>query len=285
MSLDTHPVIFGAGTAWYKSPDDDGTTIHQPTVDAIKAAIDVGYRTLDGAQAYGTERELGIAMVESGIPRASFRLSTKAKSTSNVEKALEESIVNLQTDFVDLYLIHSPFPASTDVELQDAWREMERCKQRGLARDIGVSNFSIKNMSTILEVATIKPSVNQIEMHPRLYQPELYDFLRRENIAIQGFSSLAPLRAESGNETRVLTTQLAAKYNVDEMAILMRWVIDQGAAVVTTSSKRERMATTFSQVRSFKLTDEEVAQLTATGKGRWFRGFFADEFKVAEANS
>lgn len=182
----------------------------------------------------------------------------------------------------DRYLIHSPFPASSPKELQDAWRSMERCLERGLARKIGVSNFSIRNMETILEIASVKPAVNQIEMHPYLLQPDLYAFLQEKGIPLQGFASLTPLKTEAAEKTPTICKRIASQYGVSEQAVLLRWVLDQGASVITTSSKRERLAGVLEQVPSFCLTAEEIDEITQSGAGKKVRGFFAEEFDADE---
>lgn len=162
---------------------------------------------------------------------------------------------------------------------------MERCQKRGLAKLVGVSNHSIKNLRIILEKATVKPVVNQIEIHPYLYQPELYAFTKDQGIALQGYSSLTPLKGETTDKTRVLCKKLAEKYGVSEQAILSRWSVQQGAAVVTTSSKKERMGLMLKEVPSFRLTEEEVGEIAKSGKGKWIRGFYAEEFYDEEGIS
>lgn len=183
------------------------------------------------------------------------------------------------------YLIHSPFPASTASELQAAWSAMERCQNRGLAKSIGVSNHSIKNLKIVLEKATIKPVVNQIEIHPYLYQPELYAFIKEQGIALQGYSSLTPLKGEPTDKTRVLCKKLAERYGVSEQAILSRWVVEMDAAVITTSSKKERMALMLEELPSFSLTRDEVEEITKSGTGKWVRGFYAKDFNAEEGRS
>lgn len=177
------------------------------------------------------------------------------------------------------YMIHDPFSAETPAQLQEAWRGMEQCVQRGLARDIGLSNCTIKHLSTVLEVATIKPSINQIEMHPYLQQPDLVAYLREEGIQIEGFASLTPLKEETPDAAGELCAQLARKYGVSKSAILLRWVIDQGAVVVTTSGQRARLDGYLKEVPSFSLASEEVQQISLSTTKR-HRGFFADEFKA-----
>lgn len=162
---------------------------------------------------------------------------------------------------------------------------MERCQKRGLAKRIGVSNHSVQNLKVVLEKATIKPAVNQIEIHPYVYQSELYAFVKEQGIALQGFSSLTPLRGQPTDKTRVLCKKLAAKYGVSEQAILSRWVVEMDAAVVTTSSKKEKMALMLKEVPSFQLTGNEVEEITKSGAGKWVRRFYAKDFYAVEGKS
>lgn len=183
------------------------------------------------------------------------------------------------------YLIHSPFPASSPAELQTAWAGMERCLERGLTKLIGLSNHSIANLKVVLDTAKVKPAVNQIEIHPYLQQPDLYTFMKKHGIALQGYSSLTPIKSEPTDKTRVVCRELAEKYGVSEQAVLSRWVVEKGAAVVTTSSKKERMALMLKEVVSFRLTEEECQKIADSGKGKWVRGFFAKDFDKEEGRS
>lgn len=162
---------------------------------------------------------------------------------------------------------------------------MEHCVERGLSKRIGVSNFSIQNLQTILEVAKIKPAVDQVEMHPYLYQRELYKYLEANGIGLQGFSSLTPLRHSSPNKCQDVCKRLAMKYQVSEQAILLRWSVEQGAGVVTTSSSMARLATILKEVPSFSLVTEEVSEITESGQGEWVRGFFTKEFEAEEGRT
>ena len=177
------------------------------------------------------------------------------------------------------YLLHSPFPAKSRAELVAAWREMEACQQEGLAESIGVSNFSIDYLKMILEDANVKPAVNQIEMHPYLNQADLYAFLKAQGIAFVGFASLSPMRLEPTGRTMGVCKQLGEDKGVSASSVLFRWVLEQGAsAVVTTSSSRERLATALKEVDSFRLNKEEVEQISHSALGKYVRSFFADDF-------
>jgi diketogulonate reductase-like aldo/keto reductase len=159
---------------------------------------------------------------------------------------------------------------------------MERCVKRGLARHIGVSNFAISHLESILEIATIRPALDQIEMHPYLQQPNLLAYLRQNNIQVQGFASLTPLTKASPGPVDDICKRLTAKYGVSESAILFRWAIDQGVPVVTTSGNRKRLQGYVDELAAFHLRTEEVEELSRAGKTKRVRGFFADEFRAFE---
>ncbi|KEZ46545.1 hypothetical protein SAPIO_CDS0339 [Scedosporium apiospermum] len=234
-----HLMAYGVGTLWFKDSEGD---IDDRTVEAIQAAIGAGFRHFDGAQMYNTEAEVGLAIERSGVPRSEITLTTKVVHLDDVEARLEDSLVRLRTDYVDNYLIHSPFSANSSTSaLQNAWLGMERCVQRGLARHIGLANFAIQHLEPILEIATIRPALNQIEMHPYLQQPDLLAYLSRNDIRAQGFASLTPLTKASPGPVDDVCKHLSEKYGVSQSAILLRWVIDQGASVVTTSGNKNRL--------------------------------------------
>ncbi|KFA71058.1 hypothetical protein S40288_05510 [Stachybotrys chartarum IBT 40288] len=267
---------YGCGTVWMTESDDD---INRDTVDAIKQAIELGYRHLDGAQYYRTEAELGLAVEESGISRSDFFITTKAVSPIDVEGALRLSLKRLRTEYVDLYLIHEPFSSGGRKEiLQEAWKGMESCLRQGLARSIGVSNFLIPHIEAILETATIKPAVNQIELHPYLQRTELREFLKTQAIQVEAFAPLTPLTKASPGPIDKICRILADKYSVTSSAILLRWLIDQGVVVLTTSSQKTRLVQYLEHIPSFHLSGDEIAEISEAGQGKTHREFFVDGY-------
>ncbi|CAH0028712.1 unnamed protein product [Clonostachys rhizophaga] len=289
-------LAYGTGTVWMKSAEDD---VDRATVDAIKEAIDLGYRHLDGAQCispvspsslcrkptnaveqdYETEPELGLAIEESKVPRAEFFVTMKAVSPIDVEGALVTSLKKLRMEYVDLYLIHEPFSSGGSEEvLQEAWRGMERCREKGLARSIGVSNFLIPHLESILKVATVKPAVNQIECHPYLQRSELREFMKRQGIIAEAFAPLTPITKASPGPIDAVCGDLARKYSVSNSTILLRWVIDQGIVVITTSGQRKRLLEYLEQLSRFKLSNEEILRISQLGRAKHYRAFFVDGF-------
>lgn len=178
---------YGVGTAWGKKEE---AKTDQAIVDAVKMAMGLGYYHLDGAESYKNEKELGQGIKESGVDRSKLFVTTKAMdpSAGGVESALKESLKKLQLDYVDLYLIHSPFWAKSEQDLQSAWADMEGLQKAGLAKTIGVSNYRPQDLEAILKTATIKPAVNQIEFHPYLQRTELLEFHKKHGIATTAYS-------------------------------------------------------------------------------------------------
>ncbi|KAG5933324.1 hypothetical protein E4U53_001027 [Claviceps sorghi] len=271
------PVLaYGLGTANYKS--DSG--FDQGIVDATKQAVDVGFRHLDGAEVYGNEEELGAAIKASGIPRDQLFVTTKLHPSQKrpTEQAFEHSLKKLGLDYVDLYLIHAPYAAKSEEDLQQTWADMEAIKASGRAKSIGVSNFLQEHVETILKTAKIPPAINQIEFHPYLQHGDLVEFHKKHNIAVACYGPLIPITKAKGGPIDPIWTELAKKYGVSESEIGLRWVIDQGLVAVTTSSKRDRLEGFLSKLPSFALTKEEVTRITEAGKQKHFRAFWNDKF-------
>ncbi|KAH7014083.1 ketoreductase [Microdochium trichocladiopsis] len=269
------PVLaYGTGTTWIKQ---DGDSLDRKTIDGIKEAIELGYRHLDGAQYYGTEAELGQAIRESGVPRSDFFITTKAVSHVDVEGSLRESCRKLQTDHVDLYLIHEPFSATDEQDLQQTWADMEICLDKGLARHIGVSNFLPTHLDSLVKTARVKPAVNQIELHPYLQRQKVIQYCRENGIVLQGFAPLTPFKVRAGPVDEICS-KLAERHGVSESSILLRWVVDQGIIVITTSGQKTRLQQYLRELPNFVLSQEEVQEIAAAGKAKSVRQFFADGF-------
>ncbi|KAL5046957.1 NADP-dependent oxidoreductase domain-containing protein [Aspergillus fruticulosus] len=161
------------------------TTVNPELVESIKTAIRLGYHHLDGAEVYGTEQNLGVAIKECGVPREQLF-------------AIEDSLEKLQLSYVDLYLIHQPFFAKSPTELQAAWAAMEKVKGAGKARAIGVPNFLESHLETISQPAKIPPAINQIEYHPYLQNSFLVPY-QKKRIATASYGPLTPAtRAKGG---------------------------------------------------------------------------------------
>ncbi|KAF8903670.1 ketoreductase [Gymnopilus junonius] len=259
---------FGSGSALRNTVSSD--VVDCTKVDLIKYAIKAGYRHLDTAEMYETENEVGVAIKETiqegVVKREDLFITTKvSKNMLQLKAAIDVSLKKLGLDYVDLYLIHSPYWTETPSGFQKAWADMESIKESGKARSIGVSNYEEFHILATLETARIPPAVNQIEYHPYLQHGDLILLSRqRGNVATAAFGALAPITRNIPGPLDKTLQALAEKYGVSTGLICLRWCIDQNIAVITTSYKQERI-TEYARVFEFKLTEEEVNEIGEKG--------------------
>jgi diketogulonate reductase-like aldo/keto reductase len=201
----------------------------------------------------------------------------QAFTTSNIQAAFDRTLQNLGADYVDLYLLHHPYFAKSEEQLQTAWGELEGIFDSGKAGAIGVSNFTKQHIETILKTARIKPACNQIELNPYLQRVDLQRFQREQGISTFAFSPLSPIvRANPGPLDDVLET-IAHKHGVSTAVVLIRWALQQGIAVVTTSTQKERMKDHLLALSAL-LSEDEVALISEVGSAKHFRGRWNDIF-------
>lgn len=225
---------------------------------AVKKALDVGYRHIDTAQIYGNESFVGQAVKESEISREDIFLTTKLwndnQSVDSVIPSLRQSLDNLQTNYVDLFLVH--FPVSQ--MRQPAWRKMEELYALGAVKSIGVSNYTVKHLKELMSESDIKPVANQVELHVFLQQPELVEYCQENNIVLEAYSPLA-----HGNKLdNELLVSLASKYSKSSAQIMLRWCIQQGFVILPKSVTPERIEENF-EIFDFELDKKEIVQLRA----------------------
>jgi len=248
-----------------------GTLIPDPvaTRAATKAALEAGFRLLDTAERYRTEKEVGEAMREvftaGKIKREDVFVITKLWNTNHrperVKPACEASLKKLQVDFVDLYLIHTPFafqpgdePDPRDakgaviydkgVTLLDTWRALERLVDEGKCKAIGLSDVNLEQVKGIVEAARIKPAVVHVESHPYLPEWDLLNYCKKNGIVLQAFAALG-----HSSEPRVLDdpviTAIAKRVNQTPAQVLLAWGIQRGTALLTTSKTPSRIQENF----------------------------------------
>jgi len=243
----------------------------------------MGYYHLDGAEVYNTELELGKAIKESGVDRSKLFVTTKCFSvTSNIQEHFDESLKKLGLSYVDLYLLHAPFDAKGDKKiLQDAWAVMEQIAASGKAKSIGVSNYLREDLDATLETAKVRPAINQIEFHPYLQHGDLAAYHRNKDIKLAAYAPQVPITKVSDGPLTPVLEQLAKKYAVNPGEILLRWVLDQGIVVITTSSKEQRMSDML-RALTFTLTPKEIEQIRETGNSHHFRAFWGHIFDKSD---
>ena len=271
------PVLgYGTGTAWYKK--DASGPLDNTLVEATRKAIETGYMHLDGAEVYNTEPELGQAIKDSKMARDKLFVTTKVlPNIADVSAALDASLKKLGLDYIDLYLIHAPFFAKSDADLQAKWAEMENVLASGKAKAIGVSNYMKPHIEATLQTARVRPAMNQIEYHPYLQHGELVQYLREQNIRAAAYGPLVPVVKRAGGPLDPKLQELAHKYDVNPGEILLRWAIEMGVVPITTTSKEQRMIDML-RVFTFKLSPEEVDEITDIGNSHHARGFWTDKF-------
>jgi 2,5-diketo-D-gluconate reductase A len=237
----------------------------QATVDAVRTALDAGYRHIDTAQMYRNEEGVGQAIAESGLSRDEIFVTTKLNNTRHgreeSQKALEESLTTLGLDHVDLFLIHWPLPQRDDYV--DTWRGLEDAKAAGRTRSIGVSNFQIPHLDRLAAETGTVPSVNQIEVHPTFAQPELRAYLRDNAIATEAWS---PIGQGGDLLTAQEVTSLADKYGKSPAQVVLRWHVQLGSIVFPKSVTPSRIAENI-DVFDFELADDDMATLSGLDKG------------------
>lgn len=232
-------------------------------VDAVRWALQLGYRHIDTAQAYGNEESVGRGLRESGVPRHEVFLTTKFYPRRKDPVAqIERSLQRLRVDQVDLYIIHWPQGGATW-----AWSGMERARELGFTRSIGVSNFSRSELEEVIGVATSRPVVNQVQFSPFEYRRALFDAANRLDIAIEAYSPLGTGR-HLGNTT---VGNIAAEVARTPAQVLLRWGLQRGTVVIPKSTHRDRIAEN-AAVFDFTLSVEQMARLDALDRSGGTKG-------------
>lgn len=228
-------------------------------VNAVRWALEVGYRHIDTAQAYGNEESVGRALRDSGVPRDAVFITTKFyPARSDPVAEARQSLRRLGVDQVDLYLVH--WPQGGPVW---AWPGMERARELGLARSVGVSNFSATELEQVVAAGTIPPAVNQLELNPRHYRRALLEACRRRGVAAEAYSPLGTGRDLSDRTVN----QLAQRIGRAPAQVLLRWCLQHDLPVIPKSVHRERIAQN-AQIFDFVLSDEDMALLDALDQTR-----------------
>jgi 2,5-diketo-D-gluconate reductase A len=223
-------------------------------VDAVRSALELGYRHIDTAQAYGNERSVGRGIRESGVPREEIFITTKFyPGARDPEAEAEGSLERLGVEQLDLYIIHWPKGGPTW-----AWPGMEAAREKGYARSIGVSNFSAVELERLMEIATSPPMVNQVQFSPFEYRRKLLEACEARDVAVEAYSPLGTGRHLSSPEVR----QVAERLGRTPAQVLLRWGVQRAGIVIPKSTHRDRIAEN-SGIFDFALSDEDLATLDA----------------------
>ena len=236
----------------------------EETQEKVEEALSVGYRHVDTAAAYRNEAGVGAAIAASGVRREDVFVTTKLWNSEqghdSTLRAFEKSIERLGTSHVDLYLIHWPLPAQG--LFLDTWRAFERIREEGGARSIGVSNFRVEDLERLGREAEQRPSVNQIELHPRFQQAELRAWHAEHDIATEAWSPLAQgdLLEDGTIET------IAAHHDRTPAQVILRWHLQIGNVVIPKSATPERIRENF-ELFDFALSEDDVAAIERLDSG------------------
>ena len=228
----------------------------QEANNAVMTALNNGYRAFDTAQLYNNEKILGEAFVNSGVARQELFLTTKVSNLNQgyeqTLKSFEQSLKDLQTDYLDLFLVHWPLKN----HFFDTWKAIEQLYETKMVRAIGVCNFHQSHFELLKTRANIKPMINQIEIHPYLVQKELIEYLKKEQIAIEAWSPLARGRVVE----EPLLINIGQKYQKSSSQVTLRWHVQKDLIVIPKSVNPLRIAENM-QILDFELTDSEMQQI------------------------
>jgi diketogulonate reductase-like aldo/keto reductase len=226
----------------------------QECIDAVRWALELGYRHIDTAQAYGNEEAVGQGIRESGVAREDVFITTKFyPRNKDPLAAVEQSLERLGTDWVDLYIVHWPEGGPTW-----AWPGMEQAKEQGHARSIGVSNFSVEELGQVLEIAIAAPVVNQVQFSPYEFRKGLLDWTNEHAVALEAYSPLGTGK-HLGSDA---AARIAERHGRTPAQVLIRWCLERNVVVIPKSVRRDRIEEN-GAVFDFSLSDEEMAELDA----------------------
>lgn len=269
-----------------------GTSRCDNIKEAVLHALKTGYRHLDCAWFYDNEKEIGEAIKESGIPRNELFITSKLWTTFQhpdlVAKGLQETLDNLQLDYLDLFLMHWPvchvnagdgsyvigedkLPViDNSVSLKDTWTALEALVDQGKTKSIGVSNFNVPRLAELLAFSRIKPAVNQVELHPYLPQHELVDFCKQEKVLLTGYG---PLGGYPGPESVLhdsVVAQVAQKNGISPAQVLLSWAVQRGTQPIPKSTNLKRIEENLKHV---DLSDDDMKLIDAIHKKKTVRYF------------
>ncbi|SFO32832.1 2,5-diketo-D-gluconate reductase A [Geodermatophilus obscurus] len=237
----------------------------QDTVEAVRTALEVGYRHIDTAEMYGNEKEVGQAVRESGIDRAEVFVTSKLNNgfhrRDDALRAFDQTLADLGFDQLDLFLVHWPLP-TIDVDYVETWKAMEEIYASGRCRAIGVSNFNPHHLRRLFAETTVRPAVNQIEVHPYLANDEVRAFDADHEIVTEAWSPIA--QGKVLDDPAVVT--VAEALGRTPAQVVLRWHVQRGDVVFPKSVTRERIEQNFA-IFDFELDEGQMATISALDRG------------------
>jgi len=270
LTLNNGVTMPALGYGVFQTPPDE-------TVTAVRTALEVGYRHVDTAAAYGNEREVGRAIHESGVPRADVFVETKVwVSDYGYEQTLhafDKATGKLGVDQLDLLILHQPAPDRFDATIA-AYRALEKLLADGAVRAIGVSNFMPHHLATLLDAVDMVPAVNQVELHPYFTQPGVQSADARHGVLTQAWSPIGGITFYPGwgDDSRRSTltdstiAAIADAHDHTPAQVMLRWHLQQGRSAIPKSVTPSRIAENF-DVAGFELTSDELAAIDALDTG------------------
>ena len=243
--------LLGFGTWQLRGPE---------CYDAVRTALDVGYRHIDTATMYRNEDQVGRAVADSGVPRDEVFVTTKVPPRSrDPRRALDESLKALGTDYVDLWLIHW---TEGDSAHEDLWQVLLEAKKEGRARDVGVSNYSPDQIDRLVEETGQQPAVNQIEWAPTLFDAEIARWHEQRGIVLEGYSALKNTDLDDP-----VLREIADAHGVTTAQVLLRWHLDHGFVAIPKSATPERIEANFA-ISGFSLDEDELHRIDGLANNR-----------------
>ncbi len=236
------------------------------TADAVRTAIEVGYRHLDTAQMYGNEAETGQGVRDSGVDRDQVWITSKLNNgfhrPDDARRSFDETLEKLGTDYVDLFLIHWPLPTRYDGDYVSTWKVLEEFQRDGRARSIGVSNFQVPHLEKLAAETDTVPAVNQIEVHPYFVNEQVRAYGSEHGIATEAWSPIAQGKVLDDPELE----RIAKDVGKSTAQVTLRWHIQRGDIVFPKSVTRERVEANF-DIFDFELDDRQIQEISALDKG------------------